>query len=217
MRRTGSGSGVGFASLVRTQRLGFVVLVMVRAAPSAAQVDLSSVGHVTGDPDAPIAVVEFSDFACSACAEFARDSFGELRTRLIESGRVVWRQVPFVLGFRRGREATYAGECAADQGAFWPMHDALFADPRRWKSARDPDEVFLALAADLGLDLERFFRCIDDREPKARIDAANRAARELGVRATPAFYVAGRPALGALSVEAFVALVEAAEAERRGR
>ena len=184
--------------------------------PLSAQVDLSEIGHLLGDP-APIAVVEFSDFACGACAEFAQESFDELRTRLIESGRVVWRQVPFVLGFRRGREATYAGECAADQGAFWPMHDALFADPERWKDARDEDVVFREMAGELGLDVPRFSQCYDDRTPRARIEAANRAARDLGVRATPSFYIAGRPALGALSVEHFMMLVEAAEAEREGR
>ncbi|NNK63803.1 MAG: thioredoxin domain-containing protein [Gemmatimonadetes bacterium] len=201
-----AGRGLGFAAL----GLGFA------ATTAAAQVDLSEVGHLLGDPDAPVTVVEFSDFACSACAEFAGDSFGELRVKLIESGRVVWRQVPFALGFRRGEEATYAGECAADQGAFWPMHDALFADPERWKRARDLDGAFIEIARAIGLEVDRFTECIDDREPEGRIDAANRAARDLGIRATPAFYIAGRPALGALSVEHFVALVEAAETERGG-
>jgi protein-disulfide isomerase len=195
--------------------LGLLVALAVCAGPASAQVDLSEIGHVLGQPDAPITVVEFSDFACGACAEFAQESFGELRTRLIESGRVVWRQVPFALGFRRGGEATLAGECAADQGAFWPMHDALFEDPERWKEAPDEAAAFRDIASELSLDVALFSECYDDRRHRRRVDVANRAARRLGIRATPSFYIQGRPALGALTVEHFMMLVEAAEAERR--
>jgi protein-disulfide isomerase len=121
-----------------------------------------------------------------------------------------------MLGFRRGKEATLAGECAADQGAFWPMHDALFADQDRWRRGRRPDEEFEAMAGDLGLDVEVFAECVDRDTPRRRIEASNDAADELAVRATPAFFIDGRPVLGALSVEQFTALVEAAEAGRAG-
>ncbi len=182
-----------------------------------AQVDLSEIGHLLGDPEAPIHVVEFSDFACGACGEFARDSFGELRRTLVESGRVVWRQIPFVLGFRRGEEATIAAECAADQGAFWPMHDALFEAQDVWREARDVDQALTRLAVDIGLDRRQFTQCLDDETPESRIDDANEAAKKLGVRATPAFYIQGQPFLGALSAEYFTALVEVAESDFGGR
>lgn len=181
-----------------------------------AQVDLSEVGHLLGDPQAPIHVVEFSDFACGACGEFARDTFGELRRLLIESGRVVWRQVPFELGFRRGREATMAAECAADQDAFWPMHDVLFEQQALWRETRDLDETLMNLAEGIGLDAAEFSRCLEDETPDARIDLADEAARRLGVRATPAFYIQGQPFLGALSAEQFIALIEVAEADAGG-
>jgi protein-disulfide isomerase len=191
-------------------------LGLLWAAPVRAQVALGEVGHVIGDSDARVRVVAFTDFACGACGEFARDTFDEVRTTLVESGRVVWRQVPFMLGFRRGREATLAAECAADQGAFWAMHDALFADQDRWRGGRHPDEEFAAMAIELGLDVEVFRHCVDRNTPRRRIDASNDAADELRVRATPAFYIDGRPVLGALSIEQFTALVEAAEAVRAG-
>lgn len=201
--------------------------------PAGAQVDLdeiAAVGHLVGEVghlvvavaplvgerEAPVQVVAFTDFACGACGEFARDSFGQLRATLIDSRRVEWRQVPFMLGFRRGREATLAAECAADQGAFWPMHDALFADQDRWRNGRRPNEIFEALARELALDLAAFADCIDHDTPRRRIDASNDAAEELNVRATPTFYIDGRPVLGALSVAQFTALVEAAEAARAG-
>ena len=186
------------------------------ARPLGAQVDLTDIGHIAGDPSAPVKVVAFTDFACGACGEFARDSFGELRATLIDSGRVVWRQIPVMLGFRRGREATFAAECAADQGAFWPMHDALFADQDRWRQGRRPDEAFEALAIELALNVNAFAQCIDEKAPRRRIDASNDAADDLNVRATPSFYIDGRPVLGALSVAQFTALVEAAEAARAG-
>ena len=191
-------------------------LCLTSPRPAGAQVDLSDVGHLAGDPEAPVKVVAFTDFACGACGEFARDTFDELRATLLDSGRVAWRQVPFMLGFRRGREATLAAECAADQDAFWPMHDALFADQDRWRRGRRPEEVFEVLAVELGLDVGAFAQCVDRETPRDRIEASNDAADDLRVRATPSFYIDGRPALGALSADQFVALVEAAEAARAG-
>lgn len=183
-----------------------------RPEPARAQgVDVAGVGHVLGDTTAAVRVVEFGDFACSACAEFWRDTWPRLRTELVETGRVVWRHVPFLLGFPRGGEAAAAAECAADQGRFWPMYDRLFGGQEEWTKGRRPEETFRRYAGELGLDADAFRACYDRKGGKDRTKAANRAARDTGVRSTPTFFINGRMAVGALPFDVFLELVEAAE------
>lgn len=177
-------------------------------------VDVSKVGHTLGDPSAPVAVVEFGDFACSACAEFWRDTWPRVRSELIETGRVMWRHVPFLLGFPRGDRAARAAECAAEQDAFWPMYDRLFDGQRQWTRGRHPEDVFLGYAAAIGLREDVFRGCVEDDEREARTRSATKAARAARVRGTPTFFINGRQAVGALPFEMFLALVERAERDR---
>jgi protein-disulfide isomerase len=172
---------------------------------------IETVGHAMGDPDAPVAVVEYADFACSACAEFALETWPRVRRELVESGRVHWRLVPFSLGFRHGRRAARAAECAARQDGFWAMHDALFAGQGRWMRPRRPEDTFEEMAEALGLESAALRRCIDDDGPQDHLNRAQTEAEEAGVRATPTFLVNGRPVLGALPFDMFVQTVEAAE------
>lgn len=169
------------------------------------------VGYALGDPNAPVTVVEFADFACTACGQFWRDTWPRVRSELVETGRVSWRHVPFVLGFRHGDKATRAAECAADQDAFWPMLDRIFGSQAEWMGERRPDDMLKALAADLVVDGDAYQDCYDKNRAKDRTRDANRAARKAGIRATPTFLVNGQPVLGALDYPSFLAVVEAAE------
>ena len=169
--------------------------------------DLESVGHVLGSPEAPLVVVEFGDFACGACALFHEGTWPTIRREFVETGQVFWRHVPFVLGFPRGKEATRAAECAADQGRYWQMHEVLFTRQDEWKEARKPEESLVRYAEAIGLDRHRFQRCYEEDGGKERTERANDAAADLGVRATPTFFIDGFRVQGALSVEAFRALL----------
>src|SRR5690625_6346899 len=80
-------------------------------------VDLTGVGYDLGDPCAPISIVEFSDFGCHFCRQFATETFPTLEREYIETGKVRWKYIPFVLGiFPNGDRAAIAGVCAAQQG-----------------------------------------------------------------------------------------------------
>jgi protein-disulfide isomerase len=189
----------------------FVALAGAASAASAQDLEVDGVGYVLGHDSAPVEVVEFGDFACSACAEFWRDTWPAVRTELIETGRVRWRHVPFLLGFDRGDDATNAAECAAEQGAFWTMHDRLFEGQREWARGRGHHDVLRRYAAEEGLDVEEFRECYDDERGEHRTDAANRAARHAAIRGTPTFFVEGTPVLGAVTFEALEAVVQEAE------
>ncbi len=185
------------------------------AGPAAAvispsgEIDLSSLGYSRGSPDAPVSVVEFSDFGCPYCAKFALESLPELSREFVESGRVRWRYIPFELGiFPNGGVAALAAECAGEQGRFWEMHDLLYERQREWKPSDAPEALFRGYARSLGLNLAGFASCYREERTAPRIELHNEVARRLGVRATPSFLVNGRPVEGALPLEQFRTLIE---------
>ncbi len=178
-----------------------------------AQAGLEDVGFVLGDTAAPVKVIEFGDFGCTTCADFWRDSWPRVRRELIETGRVVWWHVPVTVGYRRGKEAANVAQCAAEQDGYWRMHDLLLAEQDQWLSARRPEELYLRMAAEAGLDVAGFSACYEENRWEERTKAATRVARR-GIRGLPTFFVNGRPVVGAVSYEFLLRFVE--EAEREG-
>lgn len=180
----------------------FAVLLVSWPRPGATQgVDVTKLGYDRGMAGARILVVEFADFGCSACGQFARDVWPELQREFVATGRVQWKYVPFILGmFPNGDEAATAAECAADQDAFWSMHDLLYAKQKEWNKLKDPGPKFAQFARDLGLDANRFSRCYRSDAVAARTKQNDDAARELMVRSTPTFFVNGQRAVGALPI-----------------
>ncbi len=175
-------------------------------------------GYDRGSARASVTVVEFADFGCPYCAQFAGQVYPALAAEFVKTGGVRWTYVPFVLGiFANGDEAGRAAECAGDQGgaAFARMHDHLFAEQEAWKAAPDPAGLLRSLALAAGLDTARFASCYASEAPKRRLAESNALADALGVRATPTFFVAGQRIEGALPLDQFRALL--AEAVRGGR
>lgn len=117
-------------------------------------VDLSSLGYSRGKPGAQVEIVEFGDFGCSACAEFATETWTDFHAQFIETGLVSWRFVPFVVGsFRNSEEAATAAECVADvePAAFWSMHDLLYERQGDWNRRRRPKGELQSFAEEVGV------------------------------------------------------------------
>ncbi len=157
-----------------------------------------------GDSAASVWVIEFADFGYPECASFARESLGAIGREFVQTGKVHWRFVPFVLGpFRHSKWAAGAALCAAEQKAFWKMHDRLFEEQSRWSKARDAKAVLTEIALELGLDSLQFADCLDRDAIAERVRNFNRLARRLLVRATPTFFVNQQRVKGALPLETF--------------
>jgi protein-disulfide isomerase len=179
------------------------------AEPQGEVLDLSTFGYPRGSAMAPVVVVEFSDFGCPYCARFALETLPEIEKEFIETGQVRWQYVPFVMGiFPNGEEAARAAECAADQDAFWPMHDLIYERQREWRGGGAAEPLFLGYAEQLGLSAREFAACYRENRPAARIARSNEVAGNLGVQATPSFLVNGRPVQGALPLEQFRMLLQ---------
>lgn len=183
------------------------------AAPAArrrvllADVDLTDVGYDRGNPDAPIVMINFSDFGCPYCGQFERETFPALEREFIATGKLYYKYVPFVMGmFPNGDEAARAAECAADAGAFWPMHDRLYAAQSEWKRSSQPAALFLRYAS-ASVDTARLAACYRANAVHPRTARANALAGEFGVRVTPSFVVNGRPIEGALPLAEFQRLL----------
>ena len=137
-------------------------------------VDLDSLGYPRGETGAPVTIVEFGDFGCLACAEFAIQTWADFHSEFIQTGIVAWRFVPFVLGsFRNSQGAATAAECVADLApeAFWTMHHVLYERQADWNRRRRPKEELRSLAEGVGVDGDAFDGPLDDLYPFKQTDA----------------------------------------------
>ncbi len=164
-----------------------------------------------GDPAAPLAVVEFSDFQCPFCRQHAQTTQPVLHEQFVATGKVLWVFKHFPSLGKRSFAASVAAECAGRQGKFWEMYERLFQAQDTWAQEPDPDPAFTRLAAAIDLDLKAFQRCRADEQ----VQAAVRRDQEDGsplVRGTPTFVILGgdrgRLVPGALAVDLFAALLE---------
>jgi protein-disulfide isomerase len=153
-----------------------------------------------GPADAPVTIVEFSDFHCPYCKRFVEETLEPLMANFGDQVRIVFRDYP-ILG-ASSVLAALAGECADDQGAFWDFHDKAFADQQNL--TRD---AFISYATDLGLDVDTFTTCLDNQETMAEVQADYSYARNLGATGTPAFFINGVFVSGAQPYEVFADVI----------
>ena len=148
---------------------------------------LSSTSGVKGAETAQLALIEFSDFQCPFCGQYARDVYPRLQQEFVETGKVryVFRHYPLSRIHPVASKAAEAVECAAEGGMYWSMHDQLFNTGGNLQAEDLP-----AFAATLGLDVSRFQTCLDSGVMLSRVVEDQQLARQLGVTSTPTFIIA---------------------------
>jgi protein-disulfide isomerase len=170
--------------------LGLNVPVSAEGAPSL------------GPSDAPVTIVEFSDFQCLDCKRVLA-TVVQLRSRYRDKVRLVFRDFPRDEVHARARRAAEAARCANDQHKFWEYHDLLFANAPRATS-----EDLQAYAQKAGLDVAKFEQCVSSGTHAATVQKDVDEARRLGVMDAPAFFVNGRFVSLALPMESFVRVID---------
>ena len=159
-----------------------------------------SVNDVTlGHTDAPIVMVELLDFQCPFCSKYAKDIAPILKAEYVDRGalQISFRHLPLPMHDRALSAAT-AAECARQQGAFWEMHDLLFANPQKLD-----DSSFMQYSADLKLDSGRFSACLKAGTPRT-VDEDSKMAAKLNAQSTPLFLIGRRNPAGTVNVSAVV-------------
>lgn len=164
--------------------------------------------YVKGNRDADVVLVEFSDFQCPACRGFyplvagVAEEFGD-------DIAIVYRHFPLAQIHPNATLAAQAAEAAGLQGAFWDMHDKLFDEQAIWslQNARKARETFIGYAVDLGLDQTQFEVDLDSDVLADIIRSDYRGGLQIGVNATPTFFLNGVKMPSVSNAEQFIAIV----------
>lgn len=145
-------------------------------------------GNGVGDPNAPIKIVEYSDFQCPFCAVFATEIEPYLVASYVEDGTVhfTYRSFGQFIG-AESRAAAEAAYCAGDQGKFWDMHDLLFANHTGENVGDFTNRRLTAFAEKLELDMDAFTTCFNGGTYSSRVDLDYTEGSVAGIRATPSF------------------------------
>jgi protein-disulfide isomerase len=163
---------------------------------SATLPTMAAAGILKGDPNAPVQILEFGDFECPGCAQYALITGPDVMKRLVETGEVSFRFFDFPLTdiHPNSAAAHNAAHCANEQGKFWEMHDQLFAGQPDWNSqaTRTPKRIFRRYADAIGLDGEKWNECYDSGRMLAQINANRNEGTRLRVGRTPTFIIGNR-------------------------
>lgn len=152
------------------------------APPTRVSVALGD-GHVLGRDDAPLTLVEFTDYQCPYCRRFFQQTFPALKREYIDTGKVrfVSRDLPLAM-HQHARDAARAARCAGEQGQFWELRVALFANAPRLAL-----EAIIGYAKELPMDQDQFQSCLGSDEYEEEIERDIAEARAIGATGTPTF------------------------------
>jgi protein-disulfide isomerase len=172
-------------------------------------------GHALGSDSAPVTIVEYADFQCPACGKFAVLNEPDVRTRLVNTGRVRWIFRDFPLeGHPNSLPAHLAAACAGDQGKFFEMHDQLYFNQGRWALEKRPQREFRDYARAIGLDMDRYNDCVDAGRYLGRLAAMRDDAMRRGINSTPTFEIGTRRLAGYIDYDSLEAIVDQAAGGR---
>lgn len=168
---------------------------------------VASSDPVRGDAAAPLAIVEFGDFFCPACAEV------EVTLRKVlddNPGKVklVWKDLPNTRLHPLAQKAAEAARCAGAQGKFWQYHDALLKQTDQGQSLSE--QGLSLIARDLNLNMEAFGECLTTGQTADLVERSFNEALLLRVDATPYFFIGERRFSGAVSEQELKSLIDSA-------
>lgn len=163
-----------------------------------------------GFPNAPVTMVELSDFQCSFCRKFWAETLPRLKEAYIKKGEVRFVYQHFAILGEPSFAAAQAAECASEQEKFWPYHDKLFESQG---GLAFTDAKLKRYARELGLDVGAFTQCLDSRKYRQKVEEETGLGLQLGARGTPTFFLNGRMLPGAQPFEVFQAAIEEALAQ----
>lgn len=188
---------------------GFASVVLAAEHAAVPQAFASESTRALGLPNAPVTMVELSDFQCSFCRKFWVETLPRLKETYIKKGQVRFTYQHFALLGEHSFAAAEAAECAREQKKFWPYHDKLFESQG---GLAFTNAKLKRYAQQLGLDVRAFAQCLDSRKYQQKVEDETKLGLELGARGTPTFLVNGRMLVGAQPFQVFQAAVEEASA-----
>ncbi len=175
--------------------------VEVMLTPPRQDIEITASDPTRGPADAPVTIVEVSDFQCPYCGQ-TQAVLHELDRIYDGKLRWVFKNMPLPM-HANARFAAQAGVCANQQGKFWPLHNWMFAHQNELSRSQ-----VTAAAGSLAIDLEAFGTCIDDPATMKTVEQDMQAANAIGINSTPSFVINGRLLVGAQPLEAFRQVID---------
>ncbi len=170
------------------------------------QEDVSDDDAFLGDKDAPVTIVEFSEYQCPYCERHVRETVPQIMEKYVDTGKVKYVFRDFPLEFHPNAiPAALAAECAGDEGndKYFEMHDKIFEN-----QADLSEEKFKELAKEIGLDMDQFNNCFENETHKKEIEKDIADGKALGITGTPGFIINGWGLTGAQPFSEFEKLIE---------
>ncbi len=162
------------------------------AEPTRATLNLEGT-QMLGSKDAPVTMVEFTDYQCPFCRQFHLTVFNDLKKNFIDTGKVRFysRDLPLDALHPNATRAAQAARCAADQGQFWALRNLMGSNPDKL----DLDHL-AGFATDLKMDTLAFRNCVESGKYKSAVEADVAEATKIGAQATPTFVIGKSTAQG---------------------
>ncbi len=187
----------------RANTSGQVAQVPATEAPNFKRYDIPSKGfYAIGPENAPITVVEFSDYQCPFCRRWHQEVYEPLLAAYPGKIRLVYRNLPLTSIHPDAMGAAEAAMCAGEQDAYWPYHEKLFS------SEGLGTQAYLQYARELSLNVDKFQSCLSDHKYKATIEADSDFAVNLGISSTPTFFINGLAVVGAQPLSVFKQVID---------
>ena len=172
---------------------------------------LTADDHILGDVNAPITIIEYSEFQCPYCGRFSREEFDTLKANYIDTGlvRFVYRQFPLRNIHDRAEPAARASECAADQDKFFEYVELTFATIDGNNATILTDSQLQQHAVTLGLNTTQFNGCFPPGDSKAaKVQQDFDSGVALGLTGTPTFFVENERYIGFQTAEQLGAVID---------
>lgn len=172
---------------------------------------LSDDDSYLGNIDAPVKIIEFSDFQCPYCRRFWKETLPLIKSKYVETGKAVLVYRDFPLGSHPAAQiSAQAAECADDQGKFWEFHDKIFSEQDKQGSGTIQYGLveLKKWARDIGLNQIQFNQCLDTQKYKDEVEKDFSDAVTAEVSGTPTTFINGRPVIGAQPFSAFERIIE---------
>ncbi len=157
-----------------------------------------------GPEDAPVTIVEFSDYQCPFCRRYYEQTFSQLTEKYKGQIRYVFKDFPLPM-HPQAPKASEAAHCAGDQGKYWEMHGTLFRN-----QGSLGEEALKKYGQQIGLDTAKYEKCLSSAKYASLVDENMKVARKVGVNGTPTFFINGERLVGAQPMSEFEKRIDAA-------
>jgi len=200
---TGLLSQLGIGSKTAAQAAGPVVEAPVTAEPQYTRYSVPTDDfYALGPADAPITIVEFSDYQCPFCRRWHDEVYEKLLAAYPGKIKFVYRNLPLTSIHPDAQGAAEAALCAGEQNVYWQYHDKLFSSEVLGSG------VYTQYAKELNLDMTAFENCTSTEKYRAKIQADSDFALNLGVNSTPTFFINGLAVVGAQPIDVFKQIID---------